>query len=106
MRLVYVFAALGIGSFAAVSLAPEPVQACGRRSHGGPVYYQPAPAYCQPYYAPPMSYQPGVYYAPPTYYRPGSYQPKPTTTVKVGAYDDYFEPKTINVQPGTTVRWE
>src|SRR5512138_1719824 len=26
-------------------------------------------------------------------------------TVTVGAYDNYFEPKTICVPPGTTVRW-
>ena len=59
-----------------------------------PVYYG------QSYYCPPMYYQPRVYYAP-----PGYSAARPTTTASVGAYDDYFQPKTINVQPGTTVRW-
>src|SRR5262249_9388764 len=66
-----------------------------------PVYY------CQPYYAPPTYYPPRVYYAPPTYYPPSyaprPYQAGPTTTVRVGAYDDAFQPGAINVQPGTTV---
>jgi plastocyanin len=30
---------------------------------------------------------------------------QPATTVTVGAYDNRFSPPTINVQPGTTVRW-
>jgi plastocyanin len=29
----------------------------------------------------------------------------PATTATVAAYDNRFEPSTINVQPGTTVRW-
>jgi plastocyanin len=27
------------------------------------------------------------------------------TTVEIGAYDNRFEPQTMNVAPGTTVRW-
>jgi plastocyanin len=30
---------------------------------------------------------------------------RPTTTAMVVAFDNYYEPKTINVQPGTTLRW-
>jgi len=29
----------------------------------------------------------------------------PTTVTTVGAYDNRFTPQSINVQPGTTVRW-
>jgi plastocyanin len=99
-------------------LLPESAEAQGRRFYGGPVYYS-APVYYQPcmpaYYPAPVYYAPGVYYGPPIYYQqphsyPPSYAPgyspaRPTTAVNVGAYDNYFEPKAINVQPGTTVRW-
>jgi plastocyanin len=96
-------------------------------------YYATAPvaysgactsAYAQTtYYAPqryaPQRYAPQTYssqtYAPQMYaqqsYRlPQTRLPtlppqRPTTTAMVAAFDNYFEPKTINVQPGTTVRW-
>jgi plastocyanin len=70
------------------------------------VYY---PSCVQTYYAP------QVYYAPPMHsQRQYGSQPsysqrrapaRPTTTITVQAYDNYFEPKTINAQPGTTIRW-
>jgi plastocyanin len=91
------------------------------------VYYRP---YTPTYYARTAYYaSPGPYYS---YYAPCVYdvrpttreesysyqqsnrsgysprQPsagKPTTTATVGAYDNQFSPQTINVQPGTTVRW-
>jgi plastocyanin len=80
-------------------------QGCDRRFYTGPVYHQPAPIV---YY----SYMP--YYAPPVYYplrqyHPSSMSPQPsrgpTTTISIGASDDYFQPGTVNVQPGTTVKW-
>ena len=101
MRFRYVFTVLFIGSFALLSLTPGQAHGCDRRFYSGPVYYQPMPVYYgQSYYCPPMYYQPRVYYAP-----PGYSAARPTTTASVGAYDDYFQPKTINIQPGTTVRW-
>jgi plastocyanin len=61
----------------------------------GPVYYCPPPVY----YAPPVYHRP-MYYSAPSYVRP---TPKAVT---VGAYDKVgFKPKSINVEPGTTVRW-
>jgi len=105
MRFLYVFTALFMGSFASLALAPEPAQACDRGFYGGPVYYQPTFVYYrQPYYA---SCQPRGYYAPPMYNQPsyGPSQAGPTTTIRIGAYDNYFEPKSVQVQPGTTVRW-
>jgi len=101
MRFHYVLTVLFIGSFALLSLTPEQAQGCGPRFYGGPVYYQPMPVYYgYSYYCPPVYYHPRVYYAPP------GYSPmRPAPTVTVGAYDDYFRPKTVNVQPGTTVRW-
>ena len=91
------------------------------------VYYQ---AYRPTYYAPQAYYGRSMYYSyySPTcvyYVRPvycdpspsyqrsdssgySSRQPssaEPTTTTTVGAYDNRFTPQSINVQPGTTVRW-
>jgi plastocyanin len=88
-----------------------------------------APAQCGSHYEG-SGYAPNVsryYYSPPTYrsydspspahaYREPNAQPyltgkptystaRPTTVVSVGAYDNRFEPRTIQVQPGTTVRW-
>jgi plastocyanin len=84
-----------------------------------PTYYAPAyygrPVYYSYYYSSPC-----VYYVRPVYCESSSsYQrldssgyasrqpspAEPTTTATVGAYDNRFEPQTINVQPGTTVRW-
>jgi plastocyanin len=112
MRFFYVLTALCVGSFALLSLTPETAEACDHRFYGGPVYYQPAPVVYYswpPYYAPPVYYQPRAYYAPPTYYQPpsgrASSPARPTTTINIGASDDYFDPGKVNVQPGTTVRW-
>lgn len=110
MRFVTVFPALVIGSFALLSLSQEQAQGCDRRPYGGAVYYQPMPIYYyQPYYAPPVYYQPRVPYAPPRYNQPSygpAYSPaQPTTTINIGASDDYFEPGMVKVQPGTTVKW-
>jgi plastocyanin len=83
------------------SPSPEPVQAHDR-------------GFCRGYHSAPMYHSPRMNYAPPMYQQRYSYQPsyaprysrmRPTTTISVAAYDNYFEPKTINVQPGTTVRW-
>src|SRR5262245_12491428 len=62
-------------------------------------YYRAAyyPAY---YYAPPAYYMPSYSCAPPMYVRTAR------PVVEVGAYDGRgFEPKTINITPGTTGRW-
>jgi plastocyanin len=41
----------------------------------------------------------------PSYGPPTPAYPRPGATATVGAYDNYFQPTTINVPPGTTVRW-
>jgi plastocyanin len=110
---------------------PEQVQ--GNDYYGGATYYYPAPSvvYYRPYapayysYSRPTYYyypysSPCVDYSTPMYHEPSfSYQrsdargyssrqaspSQPTTTATVGAYNNRFEPQTINVQPGTTVRW-
>jgi plastocyanin len=52
------------------------------------------------YCPPPVYYMPASYCAPPMYARPAR------RVVEVGAYDGRgFEPKTVNIAPGTTVRW-
>jgi plastocyanin len=92
-------------------------------------YYTPMSYSTPAYYS---YYPPYTYYAPTVYCEPTySNQPKSTTqrpysnqqstesgystarpapaqaatTVTVGAYDNRFTPQTLNVQPGTTVRW-
>jgi plastocyanin len=104
--------AIAIASLGALCLTAEPAQAHGRGFCRGHVHYQPAPVV---YYPPPMYYAPRVHYAPPMYYQqpytdqpsyaPGYSPMRPTTTVSIGASDDYFEPSKVNVQPGTTVKW-
>jgi plastocyanin len=67
-------------------------------------YPAPRPAYCYP--ATP-AYSP----APPRVMVTSSFSaappapPRPAAVAQVGAYDDYFGPRTITVAPGTTVRW-
>ncbi|HKB00854.1 MAG TPA: cupredoxin domain-containing protein [Gemmataceae bacterium] len=83
----------------------------------GPTYYAPPPA---GYPAPPPVYSgPRPYYPPPPpamppgTTTPGALRMMPgtgTPTVApsqatVNAKDDMFDPPTLNIQPGTTVRW-
>jgi plastocyanin len=74
------------------------------------IYYEPyMPAYCTIDYAPRAAYAPPMHYeqrqsAPPSY-APRTSPARAATSVTVAAYDNYFEPKTVNIQPGTTVRW-
>jgi len=121
MRLRHILAP-ALGGLVLIAIALPTASACpfgGYGGYGGPAYgpgyYAPAPAY----YGPPMSYAPPTYYAPPMSYAPGPGQytaPRamppiptvpapPTTAAAVAAADDRFEPPTLNVQPGTTVRW-
>ena len=75
------------------------------RSYGyAPRVYRESYAYGQPTYSEQYAQQPSgaqSYSAA----RPAYAEQRPTTTVTVGDYDNRFEPRTINVQPGTTVRW-
>ncbi len=123
MRSLCASLALGVGL---LGLVPESAEACHRR--GGSVVYSSAPAaygYPHPAYYPPGApgyYAPGAYLAPPAFYPPQRYalQPPaphqsfyppsvtptaPTTNATVALYDDRFEPATITVAPGATVRW-
>jgi plastocyanin len=92
-----------------------------------PTSYYSAPMYQQPYSSTPMyprsaprstAYYAPSYYSAPTCQQPYSSAPaygqsrsappsrvQPTTAANVVMYDNNFQPKTINVQPGTTVRW-
>jgi len=99
--------------------------------YGGPRYMAPGPAY----YGPGPAYAPGPVYTAPRYYAPpapamvpgpmtpgavapgtirmmpgtGGPVPMPGTTTVAGstvsAQDNTFDPPTLNVRPGTTVRW-
>jgi plastocyanin len=115
MRLLNA-AAVFIGSLAAISLATLPARACDELFYSS--YYASGPVYpAGVVYVPPCveNYAPRMYSPPPVADHPfpsaaPSYAPRrspgrPTTTITIRAYDNYFEPKTIHVQPGTTVRW-
>jgi plastocyanin len=78
-------------------------------------YYAPT-VYCEPTYASGQSYASEQSYSsdqsyatqqlPESSYSVARPAPaKAATTVNVGAYDNRFSPQTVNVQPGTTVRW-
>ena len=90
--------ALGVGLPGLVAAVPREAWACDPPFYGSRIYY-PAPRF---YFAAPMYQQPYGY---PPAYAPRYSSPRPTTDVTVGAYDNCFEPATITVQPGTTVRW-
>jgi plastocyanin len=86
MRFRHVIA-LSLGALILTAIAP-PASACPwKNRHSRPVYY-----------APPM------YVAPAPHMLPGA-PPPPTTTAMIGAADNRFNPPTLTVQPGTTVRW-
>jgi plastocyanin len=126
MRFLYIFLIVAISSLLGMWATADKVKACDSYNGAASYYSAPqvayyrqyAPAYYNrpTYYAPPRS---GAYssssahYAQPTDCRPsdsyqrsqGSQYSTPTTTVTVAAYDNRFAPQTINVQPGTTVRW-
>jgi plastocyanin len=104
-----------------LSLATETTRAEGWMMIQTPVYrtYYAAtpitiqnschPVYAQPTYSMPQSSAPQTYGPQSSQYPNGRARPsapsRPSTTATVAAYDNNFEPKTINVQPGATVRW-
>jgi plastocyanin len=130
MHFKYISLILGIVSLAGVCATA--LTADGQGYYGGVVYY-PTPRVV--YYGYPTYYSRPVYYSRPAYYsyyspsysyyvgptdcesysdhRVGdsgssTRQPtvaKPTTETTVGVYDNQFSPQTINVAPGTTLRW-
>jgi plastocyanin len=96
--------------------------------YGAPSYwpgtaYGPGLSYAAPMYQPqPYTYPPSAAPCPPAQpiapsaltsappqampsAAPGAAPGQPAATLTVGAHDDYFEPKTLNIQPGATVTW-
>jgi plastocyanin len=119
MRFRYLFGALALGALVIVSITPEPAQGChwfGRgQGYGGGYgygyaaprsgYYTPTPTYSV---APGPGYAvPGPNYTPAPGVAPGPRpMPAPSATAStVSAKDNSFDPATLNVQVGTTVRW-
>src|SRR5262245_4421095 len=110
-------------------LTSDPARACDRSYRGGavyspyrPMYYAPPMAYSSygpMYYSGPVAYSPydpryiyppvvytrSMYYRPSEGYRPAERLGAPSTATSVGIYDDRFDPPTLTVAPGTTVRW-
>jgi len=127
MRFGYLFSIVAVGALVVIALAPVSAQACwfghgGGYGHGGYGGYSGGYGYAAPmpsYPAPgayPAAPPPGAYYtpAPGGYYTPPPPPPgtaprpmpaPPTSATSVGAKDDSFDPATLNVQVGTTVRW-
>lgn len=107
MRLHLGLATLLLGTLA-FTLVSTPAEACGRRGQRGasaPVYYS-TPAYSQPmYYGPaypqPM-YDPSASYPPPQAQRMPA---APAPSVTIAAINDRFDPVSVTVAPGTTVKW-
>jgi plastocyanin len=121
------FTALFLSAFAVLAGVPESAEGFGKRRSCGPVYYMgppvvyhcAAPMYASLIYAAPAM-SPHQPYAHQTHAQPSQVnQPdaqRPTNApmsappqrmpATVGAYDNNFAPKTINVPPGTTVRWQ
>jgi plastocyanin len=118
MRFGSLFVALAAGALVIVSITPEPAEGChwfgrGRSAgygYGGAPMYNPAPAAAYPV-APGTSYPaPGPYYTPGPMPIPGTGPrpmpaPAPTTGASVSMKDNSFDPATLNVQVGTTVKW-
>jgi plastocyanin len=120
MRTFAIIAAIGL-----LSLDSAPTQARHGRCSGNQasVYYAPVGDYqhAQPPYAPSVREAPRLRYAPQLRYAPSpAYEQSqarrqiaaaekpaapPATTISIAAYDNYFHPRTVHVQPGTTVRW-
>ena len=125
MRLRLGLAALLLGTLA-FTLVATPAEACGRRGQRGgggyasasPVYYS-TPTYSQPmYYGSPYSqpmygqqmygqpmYGPSVPYPPSSSPQRMPATPTATASVTVSIGDDKFDPGTVTVAPGTTVKW-
>src|SRR5947209_8272242 len=105
MRVRYLFA-LPLGAVLLILVAPQAARACHWWHHHGatygPVYAAPAPMY----YTPPPYFAPGP---PAPQMLPGAMVPtvpvRPTTAATVVAADDRFDPPTLTVAPGTTVKW-
>jgi plastocyanin len=53
-----------------------------------------------------MQYRSTPAYGQTSNYAPRHSAARPATTVSVGAYDNYFQPQTISVLPGTTIHWQ
>lgn len=104
MRFLYTSLALGVGL---LGLIPESAGACPRRGvRGGyAVTYSPTVAYYpQPVYPPPgYALQPSITHQ--SFYPPAVAPAASITTAAVALYDNRFEPATITVAPGTTIRW-
>jgi plastocyanin len=131
MRSLYLAVALGIGSLGLLCLAPGEAEARGQRHrldrgcyHAPvvtvrdsapcppvyqPFFYRPAPqssSYPAPVYRRATSCDRSVQPSPSSAPSAAGHSPvQPTTTVSVGMYDNYFQPNTLTVLPGSTVRW-
>jgi plastocyanin len=115
MRWLSCFTVLGLALLAAWAVPAEgqaPIQPQGGQPPSTPPAGSPSSL---PYYPgmPGLGYPSNPYYGGyQRYGRPGAYgpygkppPPQPTSQAEVVIYDNYFEPATVYVTPGGTVRW-
>ena len=121
IRPIALTVVLTLGTFVTVGLVPQSSDACDRPGYvygggyaygGAPGYYRnwgpaygaPPPSYqgnWQPAYGAPMYGPPAGRPMPMPNVPPGQPQPGPT----IAAHGNQFQPPTMTVPPGTTVRW-
>jgi len=104
-----------IVALASIGLNTASAQFCHHGGYHSQHYYPVRTVYYYPqYYSAPMYYAPPVYSAPPMQYQMSVTQPndrstdtpmRPTTMVDIALKDNAFEPVTLTVAAGTTVRW-
>jgi len=115
MRFGFLSVIFAVGALVIVSVTPEPAQGChwfgrGRApasGYGGMPSYCPAPGPAA-YPVAPSYPAPGPYYSPVPGVVPAPRPmpaPPPSVGTAVGIKDNAFDPATLNVQVGTTVRW-
>jgi len=74
--------------------------------YGRTTYYEPPIVYGRRVsYDPPVVYSRSMYYQPPVDSQPAERIDRPAGSTTVGMYDDRFDPPTLTVPSGTTVRW-
>ena len=115
MRVFALALVLGTASLGLVVGKPGKAQEC--EPYAVPAYYPPVTSQYEPpgmmecEAAPPMAGPPSPAltdsYGPRPIPATAAYcpQPRPSHTVELGAYDNYFGPDAVSVAPGTTVRW-
>jgi plastocyanin len=104
MRTGILFLSSALSALSFVTVTPSPSEACclcGWGWGGGGGYRYAPSAYAPAPYGPAYAPQPGPY---PPSARPMPMVP-PAAATNISAKDDSFDPKSLNIKPGTTIQW-